>query len=218
MGLDYIDLYQVHWPDTIVPMEESMEALDRLVQSGKVRYLGTSNENAYGLTKSNTIAHYEGLTRFQSIQNNFSLLNRRFLDELAIVCQREKISLLPYSPIGGGVLSGKYNGDKAPDNSRFGDYMAENNPRQAAMASRFVNEGTLASTAKYMEIAKEAGMSPVTLATAWSMNFDFVASTMIGARTADQLDDSLAALDVTLTDEIMKQCDEVHSQHLYPMG
>jgi len=86
------------------------------------------------------------------------------------------------------------------------------------MASRFVNEGTLASTAKYMEIAKEAGMSPVTLATAWSMNFDFVASTMIGARTADQLDDSLAALDVTLTDEIMKQCDEVHSQHLYPMG
>ncbi len=218
MGLDYIDLYQVHWPDTIVPMEESMEALDRLVQSGKVRYLGTSNENAYGLTKSNTIAHYEGLTRFQSIQNNFSLLNRRFLDELAIVCQREKISLLPYSPIGGGVLSGKYNGEKMPGNTRFGDYMADDNPRQAAMASRFVNEGTLASTAKYMEIAKQAGMSPVTLATAWSMNFDFVASTMIGARTADQLDDSLAALDVTLTDEIMKQCDEVHSQHLYPMG
>ena len=86
------------------------------------------------------------------------------------------------------------------------------------MSSRFVNEGTLASTAKYMEIAKEAGMSPVTLATAWSMNFDFVASTIIGARTADQLEDSLAALDVTLTDEIMKQCDEVHQQILYPMG
>ena len=86
------------------------------------------------------------------------------------------------------------------------------------MSSRFVNEGTLASTAKYMEIAKEAGMSPVTLATAWSMNFDFVASTIIGARTADQLKESLAALDVTLSDEIMKQCDEVHKQILYPMG
>jgi aryl-alcohol dehydrogenase-like predicted oxidoreductase len=218
MGLDYIDLYQVHWPDTVVPMEESMEALDRLVQSGKVRYIGTSNENAYGLTKSNMIAHYEGLTRFQSIQNNFSLLNRRFLDELATVCRREKISLLPYSPIGGGVLSGKYNAEEMPTNSRFGDYVAENNPRQAAMASRFVNEGTLASTARYMDIAKEAGVSPVTLATAWSMNFDFVASTMIGARTAGQLDESLAALDVTLSDEIMKQCDEVHSEYLYPMG
>ena len=77
---------------------------------------------------------------------------------------------------------------------------------------------TLASTAKYMEIAEAAGMSPVTLATAWSMNFDFVASTIIGARTADQLTESLAALDVKLSDEVMKQCDEVHSQILYPMG
>jgi len=73
MNIDYIDLYQVHWPDPIVPIDESMEALDRLVQTGKVRYLGTSNETAYGLTKANTVADYEGLTRFQSIHNNFSL-------------------------------------------------------------------------------------------------------------------------------------------------
>ncbi|PCJ27939.1 MAG: aldo/keto reductase [SAR86 cluster bacterium] len=218
LGTDYIDLYQVHWPDTVVPIEESMEALDRLIQSGKVRYLGTSNESAYGLTKANTVASYEGLTKFQSIQNNFSLLNRRFMDELANVCRKEHVSLLPYSPIGGGVLSGKYNQENIPVNSRFGDYKTTENPRQKAMASRFVNEGTLASTAKYLEIAKEAGMSAVTLATAWSMNFDFVASTIIGARTADQLDESLAALDVKLDDEIMKKCDEVHSQILYPMG
>lgn len=218
MDIEYIDLYQVHWPDTIVPMEESMEALDRLVQSGKVRYIGTSNESAYGLTKSNTIADYEGLARFQSIQNNFSLLNRRFMDELATVCRRENVSLLPYSPIGGGVLSGKYNGGKFPENARFSDYFNQENPRQRAMGERFVNEGTLASTVRYMEIAREAGMSPVTLATAWSMNFDFVASTIIGARTADQLDESLAALDVTLSSEIMQACDEVHKQYLYPMG
>ena len=217
MHIDYIDLYQVHWPDPIVPIDESMEALDRLVQAGKVRYVGTSNENAYGLTKANTVAEYEGFARFQSIQNNFSLLNRRFLDELAEVCRREHVSLLPYSPIGGGVLSGKYNQPEVPINSRFGEY-SDADARQRAMASRFVNEGTLASTAKYMEIAKEAGMSPVTLATAWSMNFDFVASTIIGARTADQLKDSLAALDVNLSDETMKQCDEVHKQILYPMG
>lgn len=218
MGIDYIDLYQVHWPDNVVPIEESMAALDRLVESGKVRYLGTSNENAYGLTKANTVADYEGYSRFQSIQNNFSLLNRRFLDELALVCQRENVSLLPYSPIGGGMLSGKYNQQSIPANSRFGEYLQLENPRQRAMADRFLNKGTLASTARYLEIAKEAGMSPVTLATAWSMNFDFVASTIIGARTADQLDESLAALYVTLSDEIMKQCDAVHKDILYPMG
>jgi aryl-alcohol dehydrogenase-like predicted oxidoreductase len=217
LGIDYVDLYQVHWPDTVVPIEESMEALDRLVQAGKVRYLGTSNETSYGLTKGNTVAHYEGLARFESIQNNFSLLNRRFLDELAEVCRREKVSLLPYSPIGGGVLSGKYNDGANPANARFSDYQNAN-ARQQAMAKRFVNEGTLASTARYMEIAREAGMSPVTLATAWSMNFDFVASTIIGARTAEQLDESLAALDVKLDDAIMEACDAVHQQYLYPMG
>ncbi len=217
MGVDYIDLYQVHWPDPIVPMEESMAALDRLVESGKVRYLGTSNETSYGLTKSNMIAEYEGLARFESIQNNFSLLHRRFLDELAEVCRREKVSLLPYSPIGGGVLSGKYNDGKRPPNTRFGDY-EQSNPRQQAMARRFLNEGTLASTAKYAEIARRAGMSPVTLATRWSMEFDFVASTIIGARSADQLDASLAALDMELSDEVKTACDEVHRQFPYPMG
>ncbi|GFZ75657.1 aldo/keto reductase [Pseudohongiella nitratireducens] len=218
LGLDYIDLYQVHWPDTVVPIEESMEALDRLVESGKVRYLGTSNDDAYGLTKANTVAKYEGLARFESIQNNFSLLNRRFLDELAKVCRQEKVSLLPYSPIGGGVLSGKYNGGQVPANSRFGEYLELDNPRQRAMADRFVNPGTLASTEKYVEIARQAGMSPVTLATAWSMNFDFVASTIIGARTADQLDESLAALDVTLSDEVLSACNAVHKEFPYPMG
>lgn len=217
LGIDYVDLYQVHWPDTVVPIEVSMEALDRLVQAGKVRYLGTSNENAYGLTKGNTVASYEGLARFESIQNNFSLLNRRFLDELATVCRREQVSLLPYSPIGGGVLSGKYNGEQQPANSRFSDYQNADS-RQQMMAKRFVNEGTLASTARYIEIASEAGMSPVTLATAWSMNFDFVASTIIGARNAEQLDESLAALDVKLDQSIMDKCDAVHQQYPYPMG
>ncbi|MCP5356777.1 MAG: aldo/keto reductase [Pseudomonadales bacterium] len=218
MGIDYIDLYQVHWPDTVVPIAESMAALDRLVESGKVRYIGTSNENAYGLTKANTIAEYEGYARFQSIQNNFSLLNRRFLDELALVCRREKVSLLPYSPIGGGMLSGKYNQGEIPARSRFGEYRALPTARQRAMADRFLNERTLSSTARYIDIAKSAGMSPTTLATAWSMNFDFVASTIIGARDASQLDDSLAALDVTLSDEVLKACDEVHRDILYPMG
>ncbi len=218
LGVDYIDLYQVHWPDELVPIEESLEALNRLVDSGKVRYLGTSNDTAYGLTKADTTAKYKGLARFQSIQNNFSLLNRRFLDELAKVCRKETISLLPYSPIGGGVLSGKYNGKFVSKDTRFGEYIKSASPRLQAMSNRFVNEKTLASTAKYMEIAKEYGISPVTLAVAWSMHFDFVASTIIGARTADQLDESFAAFDFKLTDEILQKCDEVHNEILYPMG
>jgi aryl-alcohol dehydrogenase-like predicted oxidoreductase len=218
MKIDYIDLYQVHWPDTVVPIEESMIALDRLVQAGKVRYLGTSNENAYGLTKANTVADYEGLSRLQSIQNNFSLLNRRFFDELANVCRQENISLLPYSPIGGGVLSGKYQNGQFPVNSRFSDYVKDSDSRQAEVANRFVNERTLASTEKYLEIAKRADISPVTLAVAWSMHWDFVASTIIGARTVDQLGEVFAALDFSLSDAIIEECDEVHQQHLYPMG
>jgi len=101
LGTDYIDLYQMHWPDTIVPIDESLKAFDRLVQSGKVRYIGTSNDTAYGTTKALMTSKHKGYARFESIQNNFSLLNRRFLDELSTVAKKENISLLPYSPLGG---------------------------------------------------------------------------------------------------------------------
>lgn len=218
LGTDYLDLYQIHWPDELVPKEESMAAMDTLVKEGKVRYIGTSNDTAYGLTKSNTIAHYEKLSRFESIQNNFSLLNRRFLDELATVCRKEKISLLPYSPMGGGVLSGKYNQAFIDPNSRFGEYLNADEPRLRAMYKRFVNEKSLSATAKYLEIAKKYDMSPVTLAIAWSMHFDFVASTIIGARNANQLDDSFKAFDIKLSLEILNECDRVNSELLYPMG
>lgn len=215
---DYIDLYQVHWPDEIVPKEESMRALDELVKSGKVRYVGTSNDTAYGLTKSNTIAHYEKLARFESIQNNFSLLNPRFLDELSTVCRKENISLLPYSPIGGGVLSGKYNQPFIDPKTRFGEYLQTGEARQRAMYNRFVNEKTLSATAKYTALAKKYGMSPVSLAVAWSMHFDFVASTIIGARYAHQLDESFKALDVKLSTELLSECERIQKEILYPMG
>ena len=214
---DYIDLYQMHWPDNSVPIEESMRAFDSLVQSGKVRYLGTSNDTAYGTTKALMKSEQHGLARFESIQNNFSLLNRRFLDELATVCRKENISLLPYSPLGGGVLSGKYNGGFHVK-GRFAAYMDSPNVRQRAMATRFLNDKTLASTAKYVEIAKEAGMHPVTLATAWSKQFDFVASTIIGASNAGQLEPIFKAMDLTLSDDVLRACDKVHEEILYPMG
>lgn len=218
LGTDYLDLYQVHWPDELIPKEESQKALDRLVKEGKVRYIGTSNDTAYGLTKSNTIAQYEKLARFESIQNNFSLLNPRFLDELSNVCRKESVSLLPYSPIGGGMLSGKYNQSFIDPKTRFGEYLNAGEPRQKAMYHRFVNDKTISATAKYMEIAKKYGMSPVTLAVAWSMHFDFVASTIIGARYASQLEESFKAFEIKLSPEILNECGKVQKEILYPMG
>ena len=215
---DYIDLYQVHWPDTIIPKEESMRALDELVKSGKVRYLGTSNDTAYGLIKSNTIAQYEKLSRFESIQNNFSMLNPRFLDELSTIARKEQISLLPYSPIAGGVLSGKYNQQFIDPKTRFGEYLHASETRLKAMYGRFVNEKTLGATAKYLEIAKRYELSPVTLAVAWSMHFDFVASTIIGARHASQLEESFKAFETKLSPEILHEIEAVQKEILYPMG
>lgn len=217
LNIDYIDLYQMHWPDTLIPIEESLAAFDRLVESGKVRYIGTSNDTAYGLTKANEAARYNKTARFESIQNNFSLLNRRFLDELATVCKKEQISLLPYSPLGGGVLSGKYN-QSGEVHGRFSEYLKAPLARQRLMAARFVNDKTLASTQRYLKIAADAGLHPVTMATAWSKQFDFVASTIIGATTAEQLDATLAAMDLTLSPEVLAACDAVHAEILYPMG
>ncbi|MBU1658846.1 aldo/keto reductase [bacterium] len=217
LGTDYIDLYQMHWPDSVVPIEESLKAFDRLVQSGKVRYVGTSNDTAYGTTKALMTSEFNNNCRFESIQNNFSLLNRRFLDELANMAKKEKISLLPYSPLAGGVLSGKYNQANI-SSGRFSDYINSSNKRLRVMADRFMNERTLSSTQKYLTIAQEHDLNPVTMAIAWSKQFDFVASTIIGATTHEQLDASLAAMDLELSADILQACDRVHNEILYPMG
>lgn len=215
---DYIDLYQVHWPDTVVPIEESLEALDRLVRSGKVRYLGTSNENAYGLTKALETSRYRGFKRFESIQNNFSLLNRRFLDEIAIVCHKEQVGLLPFSPLAGGVLSGKYLPGGNWEGFRFGDYLRNPNPRMRAQVERFAGERPVAAAQKYATIARKYDLAPATMAAAWTLNFDFVPSTIIGATHPSQLNDTLAATDIILPEELLKECDTVHQEILYPMG
>lgn len=218
LQVDYIDLYQMHWPDTIVPIEESLKAFDALVKEGKVRYIGTSNDSAYGLTKANEISKNRNLARFESIQNNFSLLNPRFHDELANVCRRENISLLPYSPMAGGVLSGKYNKEFVEPEVRFAVYLKDKNKRVQAMAHRFVNNKTLEATAKYMSLANDYGVSPLTLAVAYSKHFDFVASTIIGARKSEQLEDSFKAFDFKITPEILTKIEDIQKEILYPMG
>ncbi|QPC99677.1 aldo/keto reductase [Qipengyuania soli] len=217
LGTDYIDLYQTHWPDHDTPYDETMEVLDELVRAGKVRIVGCSNETSWGLMKSISTAERLGTVRYQTIQNNFSLNNRRFEDELAQVCRKEGVSLIPYSPIGGGVLSGKYADGARPEGARFSRYL-EIGGRQATMARRFVNEKSLASTARFAEIAQGLDISPVTLAVAWSKQHDFVASTIVGASRQDQVDEILAAADVALSEETLKAINAVSREIMYPMG
>jgi aryl-alcohol dehydrogenase-like predicted oxidoreductase len=217
LGTDYLDLYQTHWPEPDLPIEETLEALARVVEAGKVRAIGCSNQTTHGLMKSLWAADVRGLPRYETIQNNFSLLNRRFEDALAEVCRREQVSLLSYSPIAGGVLSGKYQDGARPKGARFSFY-GEHSPRTQAMTRRFVNEKTLASTARFAAIAREAGMAPVTLAVAWTLAHDFVGATIVGATRTEQLDDALAAADVQLTADVRAACDAVSREIMYPMG
>lgn len=217
LGTDYIDLYQMHWPDTVVPIEESMAAFDALIKSGKVRYVGTSNDTAYGLTKAVTVSRYEKLARFESIQNNFSLLNRRFLDELGYVCKKEQISLLAYSPLAGGVLSGKYQ-NGMPGDARYGKYAASDDARIRAQAARFAGPRSLELTAKYLEIANRAGLDPITMAMAWTLSFDFLGSSIFGATKKEQLSQILKSTETVLSGDVMLELDAAHAKVLYPMG
>ncbi len=214
---DYIDLYQTHWPAHDVAYDETMEVLDELVRAGKVRVIGCSNETSWGLMKSIETAKRLGTVRYHTIQNNYSINNRRFEDELKQVCLQEGVSLLPYSPLAGGVLSGKYQDGARPEGARFSKYL-ELGGRQSAMAERFAGERCLASTARLLDIAKEAGMSPVTMATAWSKQHDFVASTIVGVTKEEQLDEIFAAADLILPDDVMSAIHNVTRDILYPMG
>ena len=214
---DYVDLYQTHWPDHDTGYEETMDVLDELVRAGKVRVVGCSNETSWGLMKSIQASERLGVARYHTIQNNFSLNNRRFEDELAQVCRQEGVSLLPYSPLAGGVLSGKYQDGATPEGARFSGYMNAGG-RQAAMVKRFAGEKALASTARYLSLAAEAGLHPVTMATAWSKQHDFVASTIVGVTHEDQLDPILAAADVELPADLMKTLYKVSREIMYPMG
>ncbi len=217
LGTDYVDLYQTHWPDPDYPHEEILDVMDDLVRDGKVRALGVSNETSWGLTRGICAAETHGLPRYDTIQNNFSLNNRRFEDELAQVCRQEQVSLIPYSPLAGGVLSGKYNDGQFPEGARFSLYQHAPE-RQQKMLKRFVNERSIEATRRFQAIAEDIGMSIVTMAVAWSKQHDFVASTIVGATSPEQMPDILAAAEVELDEETLGRINSVSRDIRYPMG
>lgn len=214
---DYIDLYQTHWTDPDFDYRETLTALDELVKEGKVRYIGSSNETAWGAMKADAVSKELGIARYQSIQNNFSMIHRRFEDELAQVCKKEKISLLAYSPIGAGVLSGKYNHGE-PENARFTKYLRSGQERQRAIANRFVNEKSLATAASIRLIAESLNCTSAALSLAWTFTHEFLASSIIGVTHLDQLKELLKANQIEISNELLNQFDEISNKYPYPMG
>ena len=212
LGTDYIDLYQTHWPDHGMNANETLNVLTDLIDQGKIRVIGCSNETCWGLMKGLWSSDKNGLARHETVQNNFSILNRRCESELAQVCRKEGVSLIPYSPLAGGVLSGKYQGGKLPEGARFSEYLSSGGERQQKMAARFINSRTLEVTGRLKDISDDLGISVTTLATAWSKQHDFVASTIIGASMASQLDETLAASEIDLDDEVMKRINLIEEE------
>lgn len=215
---DYLDLYQTHWPDHDFGYEETLDTLTELQEEGLIRVAGSSNENAWGTMKALAVAAENGFVRYETIQNNFSILNRRFEDELAEICKREGVRCLPYSPLGGGVCSGKYNGGALPEGARFTSYLIGPGERQRKMAGRFVNERSLATVEALKPLAQDLGVSLCAFCLAWSRQHDFVASTIFGATSLEQLEDNLTAIDLILPDEVLQKVNAITREFSYPMG
>ncbi|MEI7843818.1 MAG: NADP(H)-dependent aldo-keto reductase [Gallionellaceae bacterium] len=218
---DYIDLYQLHWPERNVPMfgkidydskleracvsiEEQLTVLSELVQSGKVRHIGISNETAWGVAEFVKVSERLGLQRVISIQNPYNLINRAFEMSLHEMCHREQVSLLAYSPLAFGLLSGKYLDPQASGRMTmfpaFGQRYQKPNVKNAVM--------------EYADLARAHGLSPATMALAFVRSRSFVASTIIGATTLAQLQENLQQIE--LSDELLNLIDALHLKYFNP--
>ncbi len=196
---DYIDLYQIHADDFETPIEETLRALDDLVRQGKVRYIGASNISAWRLMKSLCISSKHDLARYDSLQPHYNLAHRNeFESELKPLCESEGIGVIPYSPLAGGFLTGKYHLDAPPPDSA----------RQEGVKRRYFNEYGWRVLAAVEKIADERGVLPLQIALAWLLNQPVITAPIIGANSVAQLLPSLEAVDIVLSEEEMAFLDE----------
>ena len=222
---DYIDLYQVHWPErdtnffgklgfqsaekkeNETEILETLQALDELVKSGKVRHIGISNETPWGAAKYLALAESHSLPRIVSVQNPYNLLNRTYEVGLSEFSQYEDIGLLAYSPLGFGVLTGKYMNDAKPENARLTlwDYF-----------SRYNNIAGTEATVAYIELAKAYNLSPTQMALAFVNSRPFLTSNIIGATSMQQLKENMESINVVLNEEILNEIEEIHTRYPNP--
>ncbi len=211
LGTDYVDLYQTHWPDRDVPMEAQLEAFERLIAAGKMRYAGVSNETPWGLTRLIALAEATGLPRIVSLQNVYHLLKRVYDDGMAEVCEREEVGMMAYSPIAMGVLSGKYSGGVIPpEGSRFAAF-------QARTPARYGRPHVLAAADRYVAIARDAGLDPSAMAVAWTRGRPGVGAALPGCSTPEQLATSIASAALTLSGDVLAAIEAVHAEDKNPV-
>lgn len=221
---DYVDLYQLHWPerqtnffgqlgythrqdDQVTPIEDTLEVLADLVQAGKIRHVGLSNETPWGVHRFLQLAQERGWPRAVSIQNPYSLLNRTFEVGLAEMAIREQIGLLAYSPLAFGVLSGKYLDGQRPEKGRltlFERFQRYNNPQVEAVV------------ADYVAVARRHGLDPAQLALAFVTQQPFVTSNIIGATSLEQLQSNLDSHALVLSDEVLAELNAIHQRQPNP--
>jgi aryl-alcohol dehydrogenase-like predicted oxidoreductase len=205
LGTDYVDLYQLHADDMETPLDETLSALNDLVRAGKVRYIGCSNFLAYRLARSLGRSDVLGLARFESVQPRYNLLFREFERELFPLCLEEGVGVIPYNPLAGGLLSGKYGRHKPPpEGTRFTIANAG-----AMYQDRYWHDREFDTVDAFLKIAREAGIKPATLAIAWVMRQPAVTAPIIGASRPEQLDDTLVAADVHLDGGVLTALDEL---------
>ncbi len=197
---DYIDLYQIHGNDTVTPVEETLRALDTLVASGKVRYIGVSNWQAWKIAKALGISEFKSLARFDTLQAYYSIAGRDLERDLVPLLEAEKTGLLVWSPLAGGLLSGKFSREnQKPEGSRRSEF-------DFPLVDK---ERTWKILDVMAPIAKAHDCSPARVSLAWLLTKPVVTSIIIGAKRLDQLQDNLAAVDLKLTSDEVKQLDEV---------
>ncbi len=225
LGTDYIDLYQVHWPErpittlgrqrfsfipddpALVPIEITLAALGELVGHGKVRRIGVANETPWGAMRYLSLAEAQDLPRIVTIQTGYSLLDRQFEIGLAEIALREQVGLLAFSPLAGGLLSGKYATPAAIAGSRSSLF--------AGFSTRF-SPRKLAATAAYVDLARRHGLEPADMALAFVRQQPFTASVLMAASNADQLRRNLRSLELTLSKDLIKAINAIHDDHPNP--
>jgi aryl-alcohol dehydrogenase (NADP+) len=212
LGTDYIDLYQLHGYDANTPIDETLGALDDLVHSGKVRYVGCSNFLTYQLVRAIGRSETLRLARFDSVQPRYNLLFRQIEREMLPFCGEEGVGVIPYNPIAGGLLSGKHRASEPPqEGTRFTLGSAGR-----AYQERYWNERAFETVDALRTLADQAGVSLVTLAVAWVLANKAVTAPIIGASRPEQLDASLAAADYKLDPDLKQQLDDL--THEYRLG
>jgi aryl-alcohol dehydrogenase-like predicted oxidoreductase len=216
LDTDYIDLYQVHCWDSGTPLEETLETLDDLVKSGKVRYIGVSNYSGWQLQKAVDLSRHQRLASFSCLQPLYNLLDRSAEWELMPICQNEGLGVIPWSPLRGGWLTGKYQRDMnaPPDGTRVAK--AEKLGWSESW-STYNNERTWRVLDELKQVAQEIGKSQAQVALRWLMQRPGVTAPIVGARTIDQLESNLGTVDWTLPEEQMSRLTGASDQELpYP--